>query len=303
MIPIATSTNLSIEKTAQLLQSLVDLKNQQNLKLPDDLTKSVNALLNAQQSFVEEIDNFLHKENLYADGEDEMEYKTVKTIVDSFPEFLAAKNMWGYIPLHHAAEHTELNAPNKYIKLFIDVGCKHNIGGKDSRGGLLVPSDVEDIENVEDLPLDCIKDPQIFEMLRLMDPPLFNIEDVQKYYLTHKAINADSVYLETVKYLIDLDPSCVHQKDEDNRLPIHCLLEWNSLHDDDGVQDMMQYIIQLSLSCSSSNQTIGGIFTTMPIKNDFTINVMVKQAGIETTWDLIEKALSKHKNLDDLPCI
>ena len=59
MIPIAPSTTLSMEKAAQLVQSLVELKDQ-NVDLPKKLLGSINAFQDAQNTFVKEIDTYLN---------------------------------------------------------------------------------------------------------------------------------------------------------------------------------------------------------------------------------------------------
>ena len=79
MIPIASSTSLSIEKSAKLLQSLVDLKDK-NLKLPKKLAKSVHGLLNAQRVLLKEIDDLLHDPSKKDDNEDNLDL--LKIIVE-----------------------------------------------------------------------------------------------------------------------------------------------------------------------------------------------------------------------------
>ena len=90
MIPIADSTSLSIERTAKLLQDLVDLKDK-NTKLPQKLTKSINCLLDAQQVFLKDIDTYLHSNHKY-------KLEILTAIVEPNPEFLATKDRNGRLP-------------------------------------------------------------------------------------------------------------------------------------------------------------------------------------------------------------
>ena len=298
MIPFttSTSTSLSIEKTANLLQNLVNLK-EQNVELPEQISKSMDALLDAQQTLVKDVDSYLQSYKTYK-NEDE-NYVIVKPIVESSPEFLATSTTGIIYPIHNAATIATPSCHN-YLKLFIDVGLKHNVGGKDSRGGLASQRG----EMVDDVALRQIEHYEIFEMLREMNPPLFYIEDIQKYHLLHYAIQCRS--LDRMKYLINLDPSCVNQRDEQNYLPIH-FLEDDSFDEIDEGREMLQYLIKSSLSFSPSSETIGGLFTRKPPfeGNFITINCLVNQQEpeVKLLWDCIEKALSNHKEQNDLPCI
>lgn len=286
MIPITTSTTLSIEKTAELLKSLVELKDK-NATLSEKVSKSIDNLLDSQQELVKEIDNLMHTEKHY--NQDEVELLT--TIVEVCPEFLATKNENGCLPCHYAAEHST-SSFNKILESFAVIGRKHNIGGDDSRGGLLVPRDTGRIA------LQCIVNKETLEILREVDSPLFYVQDIQKYHLLHYA--AWRCNLELAKYFIDLDPSCVNKMDSKQRLPIHYPVYG---FDGDDQQEMVQYLLQRSVAHSTSNETIGGLFALEPGKNDFLINYMVEKAGMDKTWDCIERALSNQNKLDNLPCI
>ena len=293
MIPIAPSTTLSMEKAAQLVQSLVELKDR-NVDLPKKLLGSINAFQDAQNTFVKEIDTYLNPsflppdEKFIYENEDEIEFVAVKTIVELCPEFLATTNSYGSLPCHN------VTSSKKYFKLFIGLGCEHNIGSKSSRGGLLIPD--KGGRNA----LHSIQHPEIFEMLRYMSPPLFYIEDIQKYNLLHNILD-EYFNVNLVKYFCELDPSCVNQRDRDDLLPIH-YFDWD-FSDDEKAKDIIQYLVQISLSNPTSNETIGGLFSRRPYRDDFAINHMVEEAGMEKTWDCIERAFSNHKKLDDFPCV
>ena len=86
MIPITSSTTLSIEKTAKLLQNLIDLRDKGNLAFPEKISKGIDSLVEAQQKFVQGIDDYLHESESF-EYEDDIEMVT--TIVQTCPEFLA----------------------------------------------------------------------------------------------------------------------------------------------------------------------------------------------------------------------
>ena len=105
MIPITSSFPISIEKTAKLVQRLVDLNEKENVDIPEQIANSVNALIEAQATLIKEIQEFFggffYKKNIY-ENENEMDFKTAKAIVESYPQFLAVENS-GWLPIRHAA--------------------------------------------------------------------------------------------------------------------------------------------------------------------------------------------------------
>ena len=146
MIPISEKTSLSADKTAKLIQILVDLKNR-NVELPKQILESINS-----PTLVNDIDTFLRTNSTY-ENSNEVEFVTVKAIVESYPEFLATEFL-GALPIHCAARFAHVS--KKYLKLYVDIGLEHEIGGKHNRGGLLVsdegcPSPLFMIEDPEKL--------------------------------------------------------------------------------------------------------------------------------------------------------
>ena len=55
MIPISSSTTLTAEKAAKLLQSLVDLRDNTHVDLPEEISKRVDRILKAQQKLTKDI--------------------------------------------------------------------------------------------------------------------------------------------------------------------------------------------------------------------------------------------------------
>ena len=134
---ISSATSLSIGKTTKLLQSLVDLK-AQNVELPDQISKNIDHAFKGgteQQSYLwKTLVDFctLTKFTLM-----KTKWNTwlQKQLLDyTLNSLLQLSSMRSTLPCHFA---TELS--HNYLKLLIEIGMKHNIGGKDSRGCFPVP--------------------------------------------------------------------------------------------------------------------------------------------------------------------
>lgn len=248
MIPIVSSTSLSIEKTATLFQNLINLRKEREIELDyDDLEEHINDLLNAQRKFVNEIDKYMHTD-FY-----EHEIETVTTIIETCPQFLATKDSCGHLHCYWATSVDTSRAI--YVPLFTDIGCRHNIGDERSRGGLLAQdNDGQNVlQNLATSPsADTIK-----AMMNNFDPPLFFVEDVRKYHLLCHAVKEECLH--NVNFFVDLDP-CLHQLDVQYNLPIECVLKGR---DNDAVPirfAMLHYLLQSSVSHSILNESVGGLF-------------------------------------------
>ena len=287
MIPIASSTTLSLEKVTALVQNLLHLKKEKGVDvLPTHISSSIDKLLETQQTLVREIDEYLHQSDHFED-DDNMDM--VSTIVRTCPEFLATNDKDGNLLCHLAASVTSSSA-HKYLVLFADIGHRYNVGGEESRGGILLPATWCNV-------LEYISEPKVFHLLQKHNPPLFCKEDVQTYELLHHAAQCKT--LDLVKYFCTLDPSCLYQLDEENLLPIHWAIERLNANNEDLI--IVQYLLQQSVSYSVSNETIGGLFTVIQDKGDLFLDILIKKWGREEIWDCIEKALSTNHNLDKLP--
>lgn len=290
MIPITSSTTLSIEKTAKLLQNLIDLRDKGNLAFPEKISKGIDSLVEAQQKFVQGIDDYLHESESF-EYEDDIEMVT--TIVQTCPEFLATRDRYEYLPCHYAAGFEEINPSPKYLPLFANIGYKHAIGGENSRGGLLV------CDRCNNNALRYVNDHNVLDLFQKNNPPLFFKEDIRNYTLLHDAAYFDESSFDLVKYLCDLDPSCLYQRDGDNELPLHYAVETAK---SDEKKKVVEYLLQQSVLYSESNETIGGLFEKN-LYDDLVLDAFVERWGSEDVWDCIEKALSKNNNLDKLPIL
>ena len=261
------------------------------MSLPDEILESFNYLLDAHQTFVQDIDEYLHDLDYEDPGVDELETWTM--IVETCPEFLSSRDHDGRLPCHHAA----LNATSSshmYLKLFTDVGRKHKIGGYNSRGGLLVP------DNTGENALNCLTDPQLFDVFRNMNPPLFFTEDIRNYNLIFSAVRNFGKRHDLVQYFCDLDPSCLYRLSWENMLPIHyAVMSWRdrflnkSIKNDKvkQIQDLVYYLLRSSVSHFTSDESVGGLFTSMS-SGTLLIDYLVRAFGMNRTWYHIETALS-----------
>ena len=297
MIPITSSTTLSIEKTAKLLQNLINLKNKRSIHLPEGISRYVDSLLQAQQILVQKIDDYLHQPEHFGDKD---KFETVSTIVKTCPEFLATQ-YFGRLPCHCAVASVSKSSL-KYLRLIANVGFQHKVGGNKMRGGLLMFKDAGC--NL----FQMITDIRVFNVLKNHNPPLFHIDDVQKYNLLHLAVQKNSS-LDVVKYLCDLDPSCLYQLDEYGALPLHCAIiqaptRYGMKKGKYGTSlKVVQYLLQQSVSYSASNENIGGLFSKIPCSGTLSLDAMVEKWGRAKTWDCVERALSKNKNIAKLPIL
>ena len=129
-----------------------------------------------------------------------------------------------------------------------------------------------------------IDDASALRKLRHNDPPLYLPCD-----------------LEVMKYLCELDPSCLHQLDDNNRLPIHCAIHheqekkkiglgwlggcgcYNKFH-----YNRIYCLIERSVSHSPADESVGGLFTTME-NGHLVLDCMVDNFGKENAWNAIKR--------------
>ena len=226
-------------------------------------------------------------------------------IIETCPEFLATKNGYGRIPIHHAASFATTPNDYEYLLSCTKTGLEHVVGGEDSRGGLLLQ------DNYGANALHLIDDVNALRKLRHNDPPFLQVEDVQKYHLLHNAV-LHARDLEVVKYLCELDPSCLYQLDDNNRLPIHYAIhherEKHKLglgglgccgHCEDFHDNIIYYLFERSVSHSVANESVGGLFTTIE-NGQLVLDYVVDNYGKENAWCAIKRSLS---GLDGFPIL
>jgi len=111
------------------------------------------------------------------------------------------------------------------IKLIIEEGIKHNVGGPNARGGLLVPSEYK---RRTGLCLLVVGDDKtdILDYLINRDPPLLTPRDVIDFELLHCAAGDPFLFkdrYDTLRYLMDFCPQALASRNSIGDLPIHYL--------------------------------------------------------------------------------
>lgn len=318
MIPINNTgepTPLSLEKTCKLLQALLDLKADAQESdssvpvIPTEVEQAIEDLLQAQNTFVTNIDKFLQKFKTY----DHIgNFNVVKTMVETCPELLATTNNndKGRLPIHYAVCSNIRQGQETFLPLFASVGMKYKIGGEEARGGLLIKnSNGNDVFNI----LARMEGTTgSFEALRNIQPePLFFNEDVQRYSLVScqlSLVRFDTASFErrmdVLKYLLDLNENCLFQKDSSNRIPL-----WHLCHQQTRGSDpklllkILEYLLKRSICIRPSCPTLGGLFYQSD--EGFVINQLIDEFDMNDVWNSIETVLTSinSKNREQLPLI
>ncbi len=292
--PITEKTNLSISKTAKLLQTLVDLAGEGGgQKLPEKIQKCVDNVLKAQKNLVKVIDGYMHS---HKRGVDEVE--VVSSIIETCPEFLATKSNGPCksLPIVYLVNSKNEETAKKYVPLLAEVGRKHGIGGEEGRGGLVV----ENANGWNALQyLARRKSIEVMEVLKNANPPLLLKDDVHNYRLISKAVVNES--FEMIKYMVKLDPSCLYYNHSQYGIPLAqvCRPEVNEEKKKHHLE-IAKYLLREAVSYDASNDTIGGLFAKRRRSGQFTLDSMVEKYGADDTWSCIRQALS---SFPDLPIL
>jgi hypothetical protein len=257
------STALTIEKTGQLIQSLLDVQIKTQIGLPQEIQSLLNNVIEAQTKLVKEVDNFLHRwedpdeadinedtsldsttskiSNAEEHGDDDFptgvkekydiaKFDTVKAIIEACPEFLATKNEKGLLPIHCAAIDLS-SSRSKFVPLLATVGYKFGIGGEEGRGGLLVEFDNEN--NVLTYLVRNDNDTNTLKKLLNSDPPMLRREDVSNYNLIHRSLLNN---FNIAKFIVELNPQGLYQYNHYGDMPIHYICKFHFKEDYDSNQ-------------------------------------------------------------------
>ena len=146
------------------------------------------------------------------------------------------------------------------------------------------------------------------------NPPLFHVEDINKFYLLHEATMQRKFDL--IKYFIKLDPSSVNANamkpkpahfDEgtQNRDPIHYVstyFENENLAEesDESIQNRMaifQHLLASGLSQQCYKDHIGHLFLKKINPKVSYLTHLERLYGKERIWDCIEKVFSSHDDV------
>ena len=200
---------ISDEKQEELIQKIIDFRDNQNMALPEKITEA----LDNRKKFVHNIDDYMcHPNNFLKDDY----FDLIKTMIETCPEFLQPTVFRSMLPIHHATMVIMARGPNsglKFMLLFANVALRHDIEGKESRGYLLTRSRLHYIA------LQMVCKISVYEALKENDPPLFFTSDILEHKLVHSQALRFSI--DILEYFFNLEPSCIQQTNDDNELPIH----------------------------------------------------------------------------------
>ncbi len=357
MIPISSSTKLTLEQTAALVQKLELLQNEQNIELPTSLHNDIMELHRAKEALLKSIDVFLHPmtakgrssppEAVAAPPEASSSkatsksikqvnqgYKEItKTIIDTYPEFLATMDDHGSLPLHcHRKIDKEL------FVYMVQRGVEHDVGPSNERGGLFhipriiirrhhhvrssdsggsVTTSIVDNHNGRRIVVQHTKrklwkhiESEDYELLRNHNPQLFfPNKDIEEFYLLHYTLKSLSTppkqQMKDVKYLIDLNPNCVRQKDSKGRTPLEltCRSRWDyEMHVQGGKRIggnsniyEVELILRTAMMYFRNESNVGGLLTkSADGSNTLILDKLIMRYGQQVVWDIIERVLTPY---------
>jgi hypothetical protein len=316
MIPIndrGETTPLSIDKTAKLLQALLDLNDSNESDsscLPPEVEKAVEDLMLAQKMFVKQIDKFLHKTESYDEGKN---VDTIATMIELCPELLATKDPVRYqLPICKAAMNKTIRGKETFVPLFARVGVQYEVGGKEARGGLLTDSGRhnEYANSLQCLASEGEGATGTFEALRNAKPePLFLENDVIEHSLLYNAIvdffddesysfDSFASWMCQMKYFIDLnEEGALFHMDSANLTPLCYFFDDEIKNVDENLilkkflLKGLEYILERSVYYNPSCPTIGGLFHVLS-EGEIVLTKLVDKYGEKQMWDCIEKVLT-----------
>ncbi len=227
MIPISSSTSLSLDQSAKLVQKVLKLKKEQNVEIPELIQCSINQYLTAHTRLLKNIDAYFHCPVQLVKNVPHGNYNEVtKTIIDTTPEFLATTDEFSLLPMHYQSHFND-----EMFVYMVQRGVELNVGGDDKRGGLFhTTRRLDRFGRSTDYRIKMCK--RNFELLRNNDPPLFFPKDIVKTPFLHSALSRFSIVglsdrKQVVPYFIDLNPNCLTKKDSKGRIPLELLCKCN----------------------------------------------------------------------------
>ena len=281
---ITTATGLSIDKTATLLQNLIDLRTQTDIALPSIIEECVAGLLDEQSIFARQIDEYMHCKK-----RDVNEVEIVKVIIDTCPGFMATKDTRGRLPVHCSA--LDHSSSSTFVPLLAYAGRQHGIGGTDGRGGL-----VEKSHGNANLLQYMSRDPSpdTYKALMSTELPLFVKQDVHDYHLLHSAVHGG--HIEMIKFLVKLDASCLYSFNSLHIMPIEMLVL--PIRGTKQTQlEILRYLLKSAVTHDVHHPSIGGLFNTSVGNGRSVLDSIIKRHGKEEVWDCIEEVLLRFDNL------
>ena len=117
----------NLDQFIKTIGTFQSMKGSLDTNFYNGLKKIVNNAMNQVSDHTGE-----HLCNLHEHQPDE---DTLQKIIDNVPTSLSHEDEYGFLPIYSAVQYKE---SVHYVPLLAKEGVKHNVGGDDARGGLLV---------------------------------------------------------------------------------------------------------------------------------------------------------------------
>jgi hypothetical protein len=221
---MSAATMRGLDQFIKTIGTFQSMKDDLDEDYYSDLEKIVN---NAMTQVSDRTGKYLH--SLRKLGDKKPDEDTLLKIIDNVPSSLSYQCEYGLLPIQRAALYKE---SVHYVPLLAKEGVKHNVGGDDARGGLLVGDDdyvlknlacmgnkIENGENDDLLYLDVMK--------KLRESKLLLREDIQDQDLLFWACEPGTPM--RLEYLIDWCPEGLKTHQFDGLPLIHANIEFGDI--------------------------------------------------------------------------
>lgn len=283
--------HISPQQVSTIFQNLVDLKNEcesdtLSEQIPIEIIEILNKFHNAQKSFIKKIDKYMHKPKYKANASEE---KTIRTIIETCPEFLSSEDKDGEYPIHCATK--EKSTASIYVPMYVEIGSKNGIGagggiscGK-ALGGLMTFRNGSSafVRIVQDGDLKTLKaiaelDSKIIDL----KPLLANTGAI------HLAVHSNKS-AEMTKWLSEQCPDGLYNsKLSKKNFPIHGSKSFY----------IFKHLLQKAIEYKPNHETVGGLFHH-DIYNSSAIDCAIKTLGNKTkVFGCISQVLSRYSHIN-----
>ncbi|GFH56805.1 hypothetical protein CTEN210_13281 [Chaetoceros tenuissimus] len=154
------------------------------------------------------------------------EIKYVKKLVQAFPDSLKCKNSDNCLPIEQLTFYPKQDSGkngSKYILTLALEGLKHDVGGKNMRGGLLCESSIGN--SLQRLSKCCYDDWYLEPLQDLRRHKLLLKKDIVDFNLLHHSCIRKSS-LERFKYFLEWDPEALVKTTVDGVPLMHSLMKY-----------------------------------------------------------------------------
>jgi hypothetical protein len=190
---MSTATEDNLDQLIKTIGTFQSMKGSLDTNFYNGLKQIVN---NAMNQVSDHTGEYLH--NLHDHQPDE---DTLQKIIDTVPSSLSYEDINDEIPIQNALWSME---SVHYVPLLAKEGVKHNVGGDDARGGLLLGG-YNVLEDLADQGAGIDADPLYLDVMKkLRESKLLLREDIQDYHLLYHACNPKTPM--RFEFLIDWCP-------------------------------------------------------------------------------------------------